>query len=62
MCRASKAVEKADKGNVDWALLNFMQDWFPRESREKMRSAEREVVREQMEEMGLDPDAKCVVM
>jgi len=62
MCRAHQAVAKADKGNVDWGLLNFMQDWFPVEAREKMKSSEREVVQEQMKELGLDPDAKCFIM
>ena len=48
--------------NVDWALLNFMQDWFPLESKEKLKSNEREAAREEMEELGLDPDKACFVM
>lgn len=48
--------------NVDWALLNFMQDWFPVESKEKLKSNEREAAREEMEELGLDPDQGCVLM
>lgn len=48
-------------GNVDYALLNFMADWFPLESREKLSANEREVTREQLEELGL-PDRGCLVM
>lgn len=48
-------------GNVDYALLNFMADWFPLESREKLSANEREVAREQLEELGL-PDRGCLVM
>lgn len=48
--------------NVDWALLNFMRDWFPEESSVKLRENEREATREQLEELGLDPNARCTVM
>lgn len=48
--------------NVDWALLNFMQDWFPLESKEKLRQNEREATEEELEEMGLDPNQRCIVM
>jgi hypothetical protein len=47
--------------NVDWALLNFMQDWFPVESKEKLKQNEREASAEQLQELGIDPKA-CVVM
>ena len=47
--------------NVDWALLNFMQDWFPRESREKQKTNEKEATKEQLEELGLS-DRGCVMM
>ena len=50
------------KVNVDWALMNFMQDWFPIESKEKLEANEKEVAREQLAEMGLDSYQKCVVM
>lgn len=36
--------------NVDWGLLNFMEDWFPREAREKLKANEKEVVKEQLAE------------
>ncbi|THH10374.1 hypothetical protein EW146_g8389 [Bondarzewia mesenterica] len=53
MCRAPTVLQ-ADRSNVDWALLNFMQDWFPEESREKLRHNEREAAEEQLEELGLN--------
>ena len=31
---------------MDWALLNFMEDWFPREAREKLKANEKEVTTE----------------
>jgi hypothetical protein len=47
---------------VDWALLNFMQDWFPVEAKEKLEANEKEAAEEQMRELGLDPDKPCVIM
>ena len=35
---------------MDWALLNFMEDWFPREAAEKMKDNEKEVINEQKAE------------
>ena len=35
---------------MDWALLNFMEDWFPREAGQKMKDNEKEVMNEQMAE------------
>ncbi|OAX41840.1 hypothetical protein K503DRAFT_734845 [Rhizopogon vinicolor AM-OR11-026] len=60
MCRAP-TVLKADRSNVDYALLNFMADWFPLESREKLSANEREATQEQLEEFGLS-DRGCLVM
>ena len=37
-----------------------MQDWFPEESREKLRQNEREAAEEEMEELGLHSQG-CVV-
>jgi len=51
MCRAS-VVLIADRSNVDWALHNFMQDWFPVEARIKRKNNEREAGEEQLKEMG----------
>ncbi|KAF6761736.1 RING-14 protein [Ephemerocybe angulata] len=61
LCRAP-VVLSANKSNVDWALLNFMQDWFPMESREKLKANEREAAQEEMIELGLDPNQGCVIM
>ncbi|KAG5645958.1 hypothetical protein DXG03_004750 [Asterophora parasitica] len=61
MCRAP-CVLTADRTNVDWALLNFMQDWFPIEAREKLLQNEKEAAREELEELGLDPDQSCKIM
>ncbi|KAJ7621081.1 hypothetical protein FB45DRAFT_980684 [Roridomyces roridus] len=47
--------------NVDWALLNFMRDWFPEEATIKLRQNEREAAQEQLEELGL-PEQRCIVM
>ena len=47
--------------NVDWALMNFMADWFPVESREKLLSNEREANAELAREVGLDRGG-CLVM
>ncbi|CAL1710707.1 unnamed protein product [Somion occarium] len=58
MCR-SPTVLVADRSNVDWALLNFMKDWFPIESRKKLRQNEKEVAQEEMEELGLD--VSCII-
>ncbi|KAI0056140.1 hypothetical protein BV25DRAFT_1995787 [Artomyces pyxidatus] len=54
MCRA-QTVLQADRTNVDWALLNFLLDWFPEETREKTQSNEREAARERLTEMGFNP-------
>jgi hypothetical protein len=45
--------------------MNLMQDWFPREAKEKQEANEKEVAREQMVELGFaDPSRlpQCVVM
>mgnify|MGYP002403122342 CR=1 FL=1 len=62
LCRAA-VVLTANKQNVDWAMLNFMQDWFPVEAKEKLKANEEEAAREQMEELGINPDSSaCLVM
>jgi hypothetical protein len=48
-------------GNVDYALLNFMADWFPRESRAKQSANQREAAREQLEELGISGKG-CILM
>lgn len=47
--------------NLDTALMHFMQDWFPKETKEKAKSNERESAEEQLAEMGINPDAPCVI-
>lgn len=47
--------------NVDWALLNFMKDWFPVEARKKLQQNEHEAAEEEMRELGLDVRS-CVLM
>lgn len=47
--------------NVDWGLLNFMEDWFPREAREKLKANEKEVVDEQLAEWRRD-ETHCEIM
>lgn len=59
ICRAP-TVLKADHTNVDYALLNFMADWFPLESRAKLSTNEREAAKEEIEELGFS--AGCRVM
>ncbi len=48
--------------NVDWALLNFMQDWFPDESRQKLKQNEKEAAEEELIELGIDPHQTCRIM
>ncbi|OBZ77302.1 Transcriptional regulator of yeast-form-adherence 3 [Grifola frondosa] len=60
MCRAT-TVLAADRSNVDWALLNFMKDWFPIEAKKKLQQNEREAAHEEMEELGLSVHG-CFIM
>ncbi|KAF8592143.1 hypothetical protein K439DRAFT_1656201 [Ramaria rubella] len=59
MCRAP-TVLSADRSNVDHALINFMRDWFPKETKVKGKANEEEAAQEEMEELGIDP--RCQVM
>ncbi|KAI0325552.1 hypothetical protein GY45DRAFT_1330094 [Cubamyces sp. BRFM 1775] len=60
ICRAP-TVLSADRSNVDWALLNFMKDWFPVEAKKKLQQNEREAAEEEMQELGLDMKG-CMLM
>ncbi|EGN97125.1 hypothetical protein SERLA73DRAFT_110234 [Serpula lacrymans var. lacrymans S7.3] len=60
MCRAP-TVLTANRSNVDWALINFMEDWFPVESKAKLKQNEREAAEEEFEELGLRMQS-CMVM
>ncbi|KAH7890362.1 hypothetical protein F5I97DRAFT_1933704 [Phlebopus sp. FC_14] len=61
MCRAP-TVLKANRSNVDYALLNFMADWFPLESLAKLRANEREAAQEELEELGLAGSPGCLII
>ncbi|EIW74032.1 hypothetical protein CONPUDRAFT_140639 [Coniophora puteana RWD-64-598 SS2] len=60
MCR-SPTVLAANRQNVDWALLNFMQDWFPVEAKAKLKQNEREAAEEELQELGIRAEG-CVVV
>lgn len=47
--------------NLDVALMNFMQDWFPRETKAKAKENSDEVAKEMEQELGLDT-VKCNIM
>jgi len=47
--------------NVDWALMNFMKDWFPVEAKAKIRQNHQETAEDEVRDMGLDP-GRCVLM
>ncbi|KZT52339.1 hypothetical protein CALCODRAFT_92070 [Calocera cornea HHB12733] len=59
LCRAP-VVLKANRDNVDWALLRFMQEWFPEEAKAKDAANQKESGEEQLEAMGLN--GKCLIM
>ncbi|KAJ4475019.1 hypothetical protein J3R30DRAFT_3777193, partial [Lentinula aciculospora] len=61
MCRAP-TVLIADRSNVDWGLMNFMEDWFSEEAHEKLKASEKEATEEHLREMGFDPNQKCIIM
>ena len=46
--------------NVDWALLNFMKDWFPSEARRKLLQNEKEAAEEELRELGIE-SGQCVI-
>ena len=39
-----------------------MSDWFPVESREKLRANEREAAQEELEELGFQTRPGCIIM
>ncbi|KAF8548315.1 hypothetical protein OG21DRAFT_1516457 [Imleria badia] len=60
-CRVPTVLQ-ANSSNVDYGLLNFMADWFPIESAEKLRANEREVMQEQLEAFGIADTRVCRIM
>lgn len=62
ICRRD-AVMMADSNNIDYALLNFLKLYFPKESREKQKENEQEALKAQMAAVGLSGgDKACVIM
>ncbi|CAE6468537.1 unnamed protein product [Rhizoctonia solani] len=59
LCRSS-CVLIADGSNLDVGLMNFMKEWFPKETKEKSDSNDRESAEEQLIEMGISPGA-CII-
>lgn len=51
----------AASDNVDMALKRFMIDWFPKETKEKDQSNQKEAAHEQALEMGYQ-DRDCAIM
>ncbi|KAH7102549.1 SPX domain-containing protein [Auriculariales sp. MPI-PUGE-AT-0066] len=52
LCRAPSLV-RADKHNLDTALVNLMEDWFPKEVSEKVRQNEQEIANEELRATGI---------
>jgi hypothetical protein len=47
--------------NIDWAMMNFMQDWFLAETRAKLKHNEREAAEEELQEMGFNTQG-CIIV
>ncbi|KAG8882728.1 hypothetical protein FRB97_007868 [Tulasnella sp. 331] len=60
LCRAP-TVFQADRSNLDVALMNFMEDWFPMEIKVKVKENADEVAREMARDLGMD-GVNCIVM
>jgi len=53
-CFVSPAsISRVQIDNLDLAMMRFMEDWFPKESRIKAKENEKEVADELAEELGL---------
>jgi len=63
MCRGDVVME-ADASNLDIGLFNFLRNYFPKESKEKQKENEREVVQEQWRNvhMRTERHTECVIM
>ncbi|CAE7230668.1 unnamed protein product [Rhizoctonia solani] len=59
LCR-TPCVLIADGSNLDVAVMNFMKEWFPKETKEKSDSNDRESAEEQLIEMGYEPGS-CII-
>ena len=61
LCRAP-TVLRANRENLDTALVNFMHDWFPKEVREKVVINNRDAEQEKLREWGyVDKEPSCIV-
>jgi len=60
VCR-SPTVLRANGRNVDQALMRFMRDWFPRESKEKAKSNGREAATEELQDLGFQVPDGCLL-
>ena len=59
--RLSIADEQLSIANVDWALINFMRDWFPDEAKAKLLQNERDAAEDEIRALGMDPGS-CIIM
>ncbi|GAA5938374.1 hypothetical protein JCM1841_006722 [Sporobolomyces salmonicolor] len=59
-CR-SAVVLRANAGNLDMEMQQFLLRWFPHEVKQKERNNYKEAAREELEEMGI-VDRKCKIM
>jgi hypothetical protein len=61
-CRSNvgSATDLLHLANLDVGLMNFMKEWFPKETKEKSDSNDRESAEEQLTEMGISPGA-CII-
>ena len=59
-CRQA-VVLKAGGDNLDKKMQAYLQLWFPKEVKAKEKENKKEAAKEEIEEMGLSVDHKCVV-
>lgn len=60
LCRFKDAVASADGKNLDDAMGNFLEIWFPKEVEEKDKENETERKKEELQELGIDHE-KCTI-
>lgn len=62
LCRAPDVVMSADGRNMDEATVNMLRMWFPHEVDEKEHENESDRKKEELSELGMRSEGKCVVM
>ncbi|KAF9572946.1 hypothetical protein EC968_009252 [Mortierella alpina] len=67
ICRQTNAVLRANAGNLDISLMNFIKLYFPKEIKEKQQDSSREHAAEEMEASigprGTEtPEVACIIM